>query len=204
MPVLCPICSCVSPNSRLNRANAFACSRQFRSWRCRFSTTVISAACWSETLRTIAGIVGFPASFDARQRRSHPPSQGSSLIRRRARNHHILCCYRHRLSDFVIMSSRTLPSLSRRCHPERSTKFAKRTSCGVEGPHLRRHNNEPRGILPDAWHYIDYYQSHTSMDIDLSALVHLRGCRDLLYVAGLLLRNLCFGLTRNDGRLLIR
>src|SRR5205809_437509 len=210
MPVLCPICSCVSPNSRLNRANAFACSRQFRSWRCRFSTTVISAACWSETLRTIAGIVGFPASFDALQRltvevlprlvrvlvnllerhlhhpaaarrrsrlhirqhrgpcpvrcncahRSHscaagyarparqqrfqPPSQGSSLIRRRARNHHILCCYRHRLSDFVIMSSRTLPSLSRRCHPERSTKFAKRTSCGVEGRHLRRHNNEPK------------------------------------------------------------
>ena len=42
------------------------------------------------------------------------------------------------------------------------------------------------------------------MDIDLSALVHLRGCRDLLYIAGLLLRNLCFGLTRNDGRLLIR
>src|SRR5438477_614948 len=160
MPVRCPICSCVSPNSLLSRANAFACSRQFRSWRCRFSTTVISAVCWSETLRTIAGIVGFPASFDARQRR--------------ARNHHILCCRRHRLSDFVIMSSLTLPSLSRRCHPERSTKFAKRTSCGGEGPHLRRHNNEPkREFSLDAWHYIDCYQSHTSMDTDLSALVYL-------------------------------
>ena len=42
------------------------------------------------------------------------------------------------------------------------------------------------------------------MDIDLSALVHLRGCRDLLYIARLLLRNLCFGLTRNDDGLIVR
>src|SRR5207244_9308071 len=92
--------------------------------------------------RSHACAAGYPRSTG--QQRFQPPSQGSSLIRRRARNHHILCCYRHRLSDFVIMSSRTLPSLSRRCHPERSTKFAKRTCCGVEGPHLRRHNNEPK------------------------------------------------------------
>src|SRR5207247_11302464 len=78
----------------------------------------------------------------------HPPNFSllpyTTLFRSRARNHHILCCYRHRLSDFVIMSSRTLPSLSKRRHPERSRRFAKRTCCEVEGPHLRRHNNEPK------------------------------------------------------------
>jgi hypothetical protein len=42
----------------------------FRSVRCRFSTMVISIACSSETWRRMAGMVGLPASAEARQRRS--------------------------------------------------------------------------------------------------------------------------------------
>src|SRR5581483_11576267 len=68
-PTRCPICSCVSPNSWLNRAKARACSMQFRSARCRFSMTVISAACSSDATRTMAGILSLPARREARQRR---------------------------------------------------------------------------------------------------------------------------------------
>src|SRR5208282_4894261 len=60
----------VRPKAVISVSNARACSTGFRSSRCKFSTTAISSARWSDTSRTIAGMRCNPARWAARQRRS--------------------------------------------------------------------------------------------------------------------------------------